>query len=73
MGSLIGPWGELRCSACIAARRYSKILCKYRVGSLAPAGEIEVRCQCGHLERLTMANQSCDGVRTFQARVVVTT
>lgn len=68
-------WGELRCAACIAAGRYSKILLKYAIGSLTSDGEIAVQCKCGQLERLTAANQYCDSVRTFRSEIkrVVTT
>lgn len=69
MGCGVNSWGELRCAACITAGRYSKILLKYAIGSVTSDGEIAVQCKCGSLERLTAANQYCDGVRTFRTDV----
>jgi hypothetical protein len=58
--------GELRCSACIRAGRYSKILLKFSLGAVTPDGEITVRCKCGHSERLTAANHYGDGEAAFR-------
>lgn len=62
-------WGELRCSSCIRAGRYSKILLKFMLGALTSGGEIEVRCKCGHSERLTAANHYGDGQSSFRCLV----
>jgi hypothetical protein len=62
-------WGELRCSACIRAGRYSKILLKFTLGALSSCGDIEVRCKCGHSERLTAANHYGDGQSSFKCLV----
>ena len=56
----------MRCSACIAAGRYSKILLKFTLGALAAGAEIDVRCRCGHSERLTAANHYGDGLASFR-------
>jgi hypothetical protein len=66
-------WAEVRCAACIAAGRYSRILCTFRIGSLTPAGEIAVKCKsCGCLVRVTADNQYGDGIQTFR-RIASTT
>jgi uncharacterized Zn finger protein len=58
--------GELRCGSCSSRGLYSRVLLRYAVGSLAPGGEIVVRCRdCRAFVKLTTENQHCDGVNTF--------
>ena len=59
--------GEVRCRICAERRGvYGRILFRFRIGSLAPGGEIVVRCRdCKCDVRLTTGNQEPDGVTTF--------
>lgn len=59
-------WGELRCGSCSSRGLYSRVLLRFRVGSVSPGGEFVVRCRdCRAFIKLTTENQHCDGINTF--------
>ena len=58
--------GEMRCSECLKASRYSKIMLRFSLGCMTSGGTISARCKCGHTEVLSVANHNCDRVSTFR-------
>lgn len=65
-------WGEVRCSACIARYKFSRIMFRFRLGSIATDGCIEVRCRdCGNVQKLTSDNHNGDGVGVFVSHAPV--
>ena len=59
-------WAEVRCGACVGRSYFSKVLLRYRVGSIAPGGQIVVMCRdCKAEIKLTTGTQEPDGKNTF--------